>query len=76
MMAKIVDLGGGQPGLFEPAWYIRMAVGSLSELFRTLPILTNKVCFTRHGSLRLRMYSLQRIRSYIAAKQKETNSDG
>ena len=65
MMAKIIDLEG------EPGWYIRMAVGSLSELLRSLPIYFPKICFQRHGDTRLRTYSLKRIARYIMAQEKK-----
>jgi hypothetical protein len=67
LMAKIIDLGNG------PIWYIRMAVGVLSELVQTLPVYLPEVCFTRHGDLRLRTYSLDRIARYVAHKRRKNH---
>jgi hypothetical protein len=75
MLAKIIDLrpldAEGNPIGEElmPAWYIRMAVGRLSELLLTLPVYLPTVCFHRHGDLRLRTYSLKRIARFVASQE-------
>lgn len=70
MMAKIVDFGEG------PVWYVRMAVGKLRELVYTLPIVLPKVYFQRHGDMRLREYSLERIERLVAAQDKKEKENG
>jgi len=65
-LAKVIE-DPGHDG--EPAWFIRMAVGKLSELLEALPPYQSvkRICFCRHkktGQLdqRLRTYSLERAR--------------
>jgi hypothetical protein len=53
-MAKVIDMNG-------PAWFVRVAVGNLTELLRATPAWLDKICFCRRNDGRLRVYPLRRL---------------
>jgi hypothetical protein len=62
IMAKIIDLAPDEAKEQEPAWFIRMAVGSTRTIADALPwTALPKICFCRRNDGRLRSYSSRRI---------------
>jgi hypothetical protein len=65
-LAKVIE--GPRTG--KPAWFIRMAVGRLDELLATLPYHFEEICLCRgkKGDLRIRSYSLERLKQLTGGK--------
>jgi hypothetical protein len=63
-LVKVIE----EPRTKEPAWFIRMAVGRLDELFYHLPFYLPKICFCRRNDGRLRTYSLERMMQLTGGK--------
>lgn len=59
-LAHIIDLA--EPGeTQQPAWFVRVAVGEITELLRTLPCKTRQICFCRRGEDKMRVYDMERF---------------
>src|SRR5215813_11470146 len=63
MLKAIID-----PKTKQPAWFIRMAVGRLDELFYHLPYYLPRMCFCRRNDGRLRSYSTERMMQLTGGK--------
>ena len=63
-LIKVVE----DPKTKEPAWFIRMAVGRLDELFYHLPGYLPRICFCRRNDGRLRSYSLEKMLKLTGGK--------
>ena len=60
-MMKIVDVSKiDEPGP-KFAWFVRVAVGDLRELFETLPARLPYMAFCRRGDTKIRVYPLERF---------------
>jgi hypothetical protein len=73
-MAKIVDVSEREDPGPVFAWFVRVAVGDMRELFETLPLLLPKIAFCRRGDGRIRVYSLERFARLVY--RNETERDG
>ena len=45
----------------QPAWFVAMAVGDLSECLACIPLVLPKIAFCRHGHDRLRICNHRRL---------------
>jgi hypothetical protein len=57
-MMKVVRLAEPEGKL---AWFCRIAIGDLRELFETLPARLPYIAFCRRGESRLRVYPMERF---------------
>ena len=53
----------------EPAWFIRMAVGNLMELFSCLPYYLPWIAFCRRNDGRVHVYKLERLIHKVQEQQ-------
>jgi hypothetical protein len=72
-MAKIIEVKPRWATEPELAWFVRIAVGPMEELFQTLPAFLPNIAFCRRGDGRVRVFPLEKFVRKVYRKHQTSN---